>query len=64
MRHGLMMTPTVLHPKSIGKITLASGDPLDRPVINPNIATAEQDRTVLKAGKICKIGSMVGTDDK
>ena len=52
MRHGFDnpeegngMTPSVvlLHPESTGEITLASDDPFDDPVIDPNFLAEEED---------------------
>ncbi|WP_049986121.1 GMC family oxidoreductase [Halobellus rufus] len=59
MRHGFDnpeegagMTPsaTLLHPESRGEITLASDDPFDDPLIDPNYLDAEADLDTLVEG--------------
>ncbi|XP_067947607.1 alcohol dehydrogenase [acceptor]-like [Watersipora subatra] len=49
-RCGLTVGAGVQLPRSRGSITLASSDPLDRPLINPNLMSDPQDRLVMKAG--------------
>ena len=51
-RYGITMSIAVLHPKSRGSITLASGDPLDRPLIDPKLLTDPKDIEVAKAGQL------------
>ena len=47
---GLSVGATQLRPESRGRIELASADPFDDPVIDPQYLTAEQDRETLVAG--------------
>ncbi|KAF6027440.1 hypothetical protein EB796_014239 [Bugula neritina] len=49
-RVGFLATACVLHPQSRGAVSLASADPLQRPIINPNFLSETRDRVVLKAG--------------
>lgn len=54
--HGLTMGPILLQPKSRGEITLASGDPLAKPVIDPRYLSDPDgdDRATMLAGlEIC-----------
>ena len=44
------MASTLLHPRSIGSITLRSADPLVHPVINANYFADKHDLNVLVAG--------------
>jgi choline dehydrogenase len=50
--HGLSVGPILLQPKSRGEISLASADPLAKPLIDPRYLSdaAGQDRAVLMAG--------------
>src|SRR5262249_11232462 len=48
--HGFSLTPTVLRPKSRGRLTLRSRDPLTPPVIQPNYLADEDDLGLLIAG--------------
>ncbi|HEY7840758.1 MAG TPA: GMC family oxidoreductase N-terminal domain-containing protein [Gammaproteobacteria bacterium] len=41
--HGFAMNPLVLHPKSRGRVTLASPDPHAMPLIDPNLLGDERD---------------------
>ncbi|XP_067945995.1 alcohol dehydrogenase [acceptor]-like isoform X2 [Watersipora subatra] len=50
-RVGLTFAIALLHPRSRGSITLASADPLDRPLIDPNFLSHPKDRENLLAGK-------------
>ncbi|KAK2156357.1 hypothetical protein LSH36_215g00002 [Paralvinella palmiformis] len=49
-RPSIYMTSYLLHPESHGTITLASSDPSDKPVINPNFLDNPHDVTVLVEG--------------
>ena len=40
----------VLHPHSLGTISLASGDPLDRPLIDPKVLEDQRDKDACMAG--------------
>ncbi len=52
-RPGMTILPTLLRPKSKGKITLASGDIKDYPVIDPNYLADEHDvKTLVEGFKI------------
>lgn len=50
-RKGIYVTLTMLHPRSRGSISLASADPLDRPLIDPNILGHPEDKDIAMAGK-------------
>ncbi len=45
-----MLMPTVLHPKSIGFLELASSDPYEQPMIQPNYLTHPEDKDTLVRG--------------
>jgi choline dehydrogenase len=49
-RHGISLTSYINRPLSRGKVTLASGDPLDRPVIDFNYLSAPGDMRCAIAG--------------
>ena len=49
-RHGISLTSYINRPLSRGKVTLASGDPLDRPVIDFNYLGAPGDMRCAIAG--------------
>ncbi|KAF6027442.1 hypothetical protein EB796_014241 [Bugula neritina] len=49
-RQGIMLAINVLHPRSRGSISLASADPLQRPVIDPNILGDPEDQHKMKIG--------------
>lgn len=49
-QHGIALTAYVNRPRSRGQITLASADPLDRPVIDPNYLSDPDDLRCLVAG--------------
>ena len=49
-RHGFFAHINVVRPLSRGRISLASGDPLAPPVIDPNFLAEESDRTGLREG--------------
>ena len=46
----IMCFPVLLHPKSKGEITLASSDPLEHPIINPNYLHEKEDVQKLVQG--------------
>lgn len=48
--HAAMIAPTLLHPKSVGEITLQSSDPFVHPKIQPNYLTAPEDVATLREG--------------
>jgi choline dehydrogenase len=48
--HGFSLSATLLRPKSMGEIRLASPDPSDRPVIDPRFFTDDDDLRVLLRG--------------
>ena len=62
-RCGVAISPGVARPCSRGTITLASADPLDRPLIDPKLLEHPQDRHVMKAGKVLPLLTqfLVGT---
>ncbi len=49
-KHGFIILPKLLHPKSVGTIRLRSQDPFEYPIIDPNYLEAEQDVEVLLDG--------------
>ena len=63
--NGLTPSTTLLHPESRGRITLASDDPLDDPVIDPNYLDAEADMEALVEGmkRAREIGQASALDD-
>ena len=48
--HGFSCHVCVLRPKSVGRVTLASADPLALPVIDPNFLAEPEDLAVLRQG--------------
>ena len=48
--HGFAIDVTPLQPESRGQITLASDDPMQAPLINPNYLAVENDRRMLREG--------------
>jgi len=49
-RHGIALTAYVNRPRSRGRVTLSSADPLDRPRIDPNYFSDADDLCCLVAG--------------
>ena len=49
-RHGMTFVSSVNRPHSHGEVTLASANPLDRPMINPNYLSDPEDMKVAVAG--------------
>eukprot|EP01084_Bolivina_argentea_P048037 88536_1 len=49
-RHSIMAMVMNVRPKSIGRITLNSGDPYDSPLIDPNYLSHPEDKEVLMDG--------------
>jgi len=47
---GFSLFPTILHPKSMGKVSLRSNNPLDSPVVDPNYLSHPDDVQILKDG--------------
>jgi len=43
--HGISVGPILLQPKSKGTVTLASADPLDKPIIDPAICRTQAEKT-------------------
>jgi choline dehydrogenase len=50
MGHGFAISPVGLYPRSRGRVTLASPDPFDAPLIDPNLLSAPEDLTPLIHG--------------
>ncbi|MDX2238921.1 MAG: choline dehydrogenase [Hyphomonadaceae bacterium] len=50
MQHGFLTNVYQLRPQSRGSIRLASSDPRDKPIIDPNYLSAEEDRRCLRDG--------------
>jgi choline dehydrogenase len=48
--HGFAISPVGLYPRSRGRITLASPDPFDAPLIDPNLLSAPEDLAPLISG--------------
>ena len=49
-KHGFLLLPKLLHPKSVGFIRLKSQNPFDYPLIDPRYLEEEQDVDVLLDG--------------
>ncbi|XP_072044914.1 alcohol dehydrogenase [acceptor]-like [Amphiura filiformis] len=47
---GFIMVPVILHPKSVGEITLASKDPKEPPIIDPHYLEDPHDVKVIAEG--------------
>ena len=50
-REGFTIYPVLLHPRSRGTIRLASNNPEDEPLINPNYLAEDADVTYLVNGE-------------
>ena len=48
--HGFSIAAVCLQPRSVGKVTLRSSNPLESPAIDPAFATEQEDVRVLKEG--------------
>jgi choline dehydrogenase len=48
--HGFAISPVGLYPRSRGRVTLASPDPFDAPLIDPNLLSAPEDLAPLIRG--------------
>jgi len=48
--HGFAISPVGLYPRSRGRVTLASPDPFDAPLIDPNLLSAPEDLPPLLFG--------------
>jgi choline dehydrogenase len=48
--HGFAISPVGLYPRSRGRLTLASPDPFDAPLIDPNLLSAPEDLSPLING--------------
>ena len=48
--HGFAISPVGLYPRSRGRVTLASPDPFDAPLIDPNLLSAPEDLPPLISG--------------
>ena len=51
-KHGFILFPTLLHPKSVGSIRLKSQNPFDYPLIDPEYLEDEQDVAILLDGNV------------
>jgi len=49
-RQGVMLAAVLLHPRSRGSLTLASADPFQRPLIDPQILSDPEDQRIMKIG--------------
>ncbi len=53
--HGLTLTPCIMNPKSRGQVTIESSNPKDRPLVNPNFLSNEDDlKLILNAVKLAR----------
>lgn len=50
VKYAYTTIPTLLHPKSVGSITLQSSDPMAHPIINPNYLSHPDDLQTLVEG--------------
>ena len=50
-KEGFTLFPVLLHPRSRGTVRLASSDPNDAPLINPNYLAEDADVTYLVNGQ-------------
>ena len=51
--YGFIALPTLLHPFSIGSLKLASKDPFQHPLIDPEYLKDERDMQVFYNGRCC-----------
>ena len=51
-KHGFVIFPKLLHPKSVGSIRLKSQNPFDYPLIDPEYLEDDQDVEVLVDGNV------------
>ncbi len=52
-KDGVSILPTLLHPKSRGSVSIASKNPQDHPVIQPNFLSEEEDlHQLIKGGRL------------
>ena len=49
-KHGFLLLPKLLHPKSVGTIRLKSQNPFEYPLIDPEYLEDDQDVEVLLDG--------------
>ena len=53
--HGLTLTPCIMNPKSRGDVTIKSDNPKDRPLVNPNFLSNDDDLSlILDAVKLAR----------
>ena len=53
--HGLTLTPCIMNPKSRGEVTITSNNPKDRPAVNPNFLSNQDDlNLILNAVKLAR----------
>ncbi len=50
-RHGMTVTTVVIQPKSRGWVRLASANPKDMPLVNPNLLSHEDDMAMMVEGQ-------------
>ena len=50
-REGFTIFPVLLHPRSRGSVRLASNDPQDAPLVNPNYLAEDADVSYLVSGE-------------
>jgi hypothetical protein len=53
---GFVLIPTILHPRSRGSVRLASSDPFEQPLINPNYLSDQRDVKTLVAAARHAVG--------
>ena len=53
--HGLTLTPCIMNPKSRGEVSIESDNPKDRPLVNPNFLSNDEDLSlILDAVKLAR----------